>query len=92
MPDVPTVAEQRLSRLRGRLVVRLLRAQGHAGGGDRQLNKAVNEIIAVPAIEAQLVREGADPAGGTPQQFGQFVQREFEKWRHVVRESGATAE
>ena len=27
-----------------------------------------------------------------PQQFGQFVQREFEKWRVVVRESGAVAE
>ena len=30
--------------------------------------------------------------GGTPQQFAQFVQREFEKWRVVVRESGAVAE
>ena len=30
MPDVPTVADERLPRLRGRLVVRLLRAQGHA--------------------------------------------------------------
>ena len=30
--------------------------------------------------------------GGTPQQFGQFVQREFEKWRTVVKESGAVAE
>ena len=39
-----------------------------------------------------MVKEGADPVGGTPQQFGQFVQREFEKWRVVVRESGATAE
>jgi tripartite-type tricarboxylate transporter receptor subunit TctC len=56
------------------------------------LNKQVNEIIAVPAIESVLIKEGADPAGGTPQQFGQFVQREFEKWRVVVRESGATAE
>jgi hypothetical protein len=30
--------------------------------------------------------------GGTPQQFGQLGQREFEKWRVVARESGATAE
>jgi hypothetical protein len=39
-----------------------------------------------------MVREGADPVGGSPAQFGQFVQKEFEKWRVVVRESGATAE
>ena len=56
------------------------------------LNKAVNEIIGVPTMDAQLVKEGADPAGGTPEQFAQFVQREYEKWRLVVRESGATAE
>ena len=31
------------------------------------LNKAVNEVL--PSLEAQLVREGADPVGGTPQQF-----------------------
>jgi tripartite-type tricarboxylate transporter receptor subunit TctC len=54
------------------------------------LNRLVNEIIEVPAMETQLIKEGADPAGGTPQQFGQFVQREFEKWRVIVRESGAT--
>ena len=31
------------------------------------MNKAVNEVL--PSLEAQLVREGADPVGGTPQQF-----------------------
>jgi len=30
--------------------------------------------------------------GGTPAQFAQFVQREYEKWKIVVRESGATTE
>jgi tripartite-type tricarboxylate transporter receptor subunit TctC len=56
------------------------------------LNRAVNAIIAVPATEAQLIKEGADPAGGTPAQFADFVQREYEKWKVIVRESGATAE
>ena len=35
MPDVPTVAEQRLPGLRGGLVVRLLRTEGHARERDR---------------------------------------------------------
>ena len=54
------------------------------------LNKAVNESL--PSLQEQLVREGADPVGGSPQQFGQFVQKEFEKWRVIVRDSGATAD
>ena len=57
-----------------------------------QLNRTVNEIIAVPSIEKQMIAQGADPIGGTPAEFGQFVQREYEKWKLVVRESGATAE
>ncbi len=39
-----------------------------------------------------MIREGADPVGGSAAQFGQFMQREYEKWRAIVRESGATVE
>ncbi|RYY56921.1 MAG: tripartite tricarboxylate transporter substrate binding protein, partial [Comamonadaceae bacterium] len=53
------------------------------------LNKAVND--AIPSLEAQMIREGADPVGGSPDQFRQFVMKEYEKWKAVVRESGATA-
>ena len=54
------------------------------------INQAVNE--ALPSLESQLIREGADPVGGSPEQYAQFVQREFEKWRSVVQQSGATPE
>jgi hypothetical protein len=36
-----------------------------------------------------VVAQGADPVGGTP---AQFVQREFDKRKFIVHESGATAE
>jgi tripartite-type tricarboxylate transporter receptor subunit TctC len=87
LPEVPTVAERGFPGFEagswfGFFAVEVVTT----------LNKAVNEIIAVPAVEAAMVKEGADPAANTPQQFGQFVQREFEKWRAVVRESGAVVE
>ncbi len=92
MPDVPTVAERGYPGFEAGSWFGFFAPKGTSAEVVATLNKAVNEIIAVPALEAQLIREGADPVGGTPQQFGQFVQREFEKWRAVVRESGATAE
>ena len=55
-----------------------------------ELNKAVNEVL--PSLEAQMIREGADPVGGTPLQFAQFVQKEYEKWKVIVQDSKATAE
>ena len=73
-------------------MVRLFAPKGTPEAVIAQMNKGVNEAIAVPAIAQQLVSEGADPAGGTPAQFRDFVQREYEKWRVVVRESGATVE
>jgi len=43
-------------------------------------------------LEQQMIAQGADPAGGSALQFGQFVQRETDKWRVIVKESGAKAE
>ena len=39
-----------------------------------------------------MIREGADPVGGTPAQFAQFVQKEFQKWKLIVEASKATVE
>jgi tripartite-type tricarboxylate transporter receptor subunit TctC len=90
LPDVPTVAESGLPGFEAGSWFGFFAPKGTPPEVVTTLNQAVNEIIGVPTMEAQLVKEGADPVGGTPQQFAQFVQRETEKWRQVVRESGAT--
>jgi tripartite-type tricarboxylate transporter receptor subunit TctC len=92
MPDVPTVDESGFPGFEAGSWFGFFGPKGTAPEVIDTLNKAVNEIIEVPSMQAQLIREGADPAGGTPQQFADFVQREFEKWRTIVRESGATAQ
>jgi tripartite-type tricarboxylate transporter receptor subunit TctC len=90
MPEVPTVAERGFPGFEAGSWFGFFAPKGTPESIVLALNKAVND--ALPSLEAQLVREGADPVGGSPQQFGQFVQREYEKWRAVVRESGATAD
>ena len=92
MPDVPTVAERGFPGFEAGSWFGFFAPKGTPADVVATLNKAVNQIIDVPAFEAQLIKEGADPAGGTPEQFAQFVQKEFEKWRTVVKESGATAQ
>jgi tripartite-type tricarboxylate transporter receptor subunit TctC len=92
MPEVPTVAERGFPSFEAGSWFGFFGPKGVPPEVVATLNKAVNEIIDQPAMQAALIKEGADPAGGTPQQFGAFVQREFEKWRAVVKESGATAE
>lgn len=92
LPDVPTVAERGFPGFEAGSWFGFFAPKGTPAETVAMLNRAVNEIVAVPAFQAQMIKEGADPAGGSPQAFAQFVQREFEKWRVVVRESGATAD
>jgi tripartite-type tricarboxylate transporter receptor subunit TctC len=90
MPEVPTVADSGFPGFEAGSWFGFFAPKGTPEAVIATLNKAVND--ALPALEAQLVREGADPVGGTPGQFGQFVQKEYEKWKLIVRDSGASAE
>jgi tripartite-type tricarboxylate transporter receptor subunit TctC len=92
LPDVPTVADSGYPGFSAGSWFGFFAPKGTPDAVIAQVNKSVNEAIAVPAISQQLVSEGADPAGGSPAQFRDFVQREYEKWRAVVLESGATVE
>ena len=90
LPEVPTVAERGFPGFEAGSWFGFFAPKGTPEAVIAELNKAVNE--ALPALQEQMIREGADPVGGTPAQFGQFVQKEYEKWKVIVRDSGATAE
>jgi len=92
LPDVPTVMESGVADFDAGSWFGFFAPKGTPERVIVQINNAVNEILAVPSIENQLIREGADPVGGTPAAFADFVQREYEKWKLIVRESGATAQ
>ena len=92
MPDVPTVIEMGMPNFEAGSWFGFFAPKGTPDIVISTVNKAVNEILSSPAIEQQMVVQGADPVGGTALQFGQFVQRETDKWRVIVKESGAKAE
>jgi tripartite-type tricarboxylate transporter receptor subunit TctC len=90
LPGVPTVAEKGFPGFAAGSWFGFFAPKGTPEPVIALLNKTVNEIL--PTLEDQMVREGADPVGGTPAQFGQFTQKEYDKWKVIVRDSGATAE
>ena len=92
LPQVPTVAEKGFPGFEAGSWFGYLGPKGIPDNVVQTINRHVNEIIQIPALEQQMIAQGADPAGGTPAQFAQFIQREYEKWRVVVRESGAKPE
>ena len=53
-----------------------------------KLNKAINEIIAEPAIRERLTRAGVVVKGSTPDAFGQFLTDEYNRWNKVREAAG----
>ena len=92
MPDVPTIAESGFPGFEAGSWFGLFAPRGTPQAVVAELNRATNEFIAERQVQTRMIEEGADPAGGSPEQFAAFVRREFEKWRGVVRESGATVD
>lgn len=56
------------------------------------INAEVNRGLQTPAVRDALHKLGADPLGGTPEQFSVHIRQELERWKRVVIQSGAKAE
>jgi tripartite-type tricarboxylate transporter receptor subunit TctC len=92
LPETPTVAESGFPGFEAGSWFGFFAPRGTPQPVIAALNKAVNDIIAEKAVESRMVEEGTDPVRGPPEKFGAFVRSEYEKWRTVVRESGAVVE
>jgi tripartite-type tricarboxylate transporter receptor subunit TctC len=57
-----------------------------------RLNAAVRAALADGEVRARLAAQGAQPTGGTPEDYARYLREEVERWGRVVAESGATAE
>lgn len=90
LPGVPTVAEKGFPGFAAGSWFGFFGPKNMPKDVVEKLNKAVNE--ALPALEDQMIREGADPVGGSAEQFGQFTRKEFVKWQKIVKDSGATVD
>ncbi|GAA0843470.1 Bug family tripartite tricarboxylate transporter substrate binding protein [Cupriavidus pauculus] len=90
LPDVPTVAEKGFPGFAAGSWFGFFAPKGTPADVIAKLNQAVND--ALPSLQAQMIREGADPVGGSPKQFGDFTRAEYVKWKAVVKASGATVD
>jgi tripartite-type tricarboxylate transporter receptor subunit TctC len=57
-----------------------------------RLNDAMNKALAKPRVRDAIAKMAAEPAGGTPQEFGQFLRAQIAHWDKVVKESGIKIE
>jgi tripartite-type tricarboxylate transporter receptor subunit TctC len=91
LPDVPTIGET-VPGYEAVVWYGIVAPKGTPPEIVATLNKAVNEVLADPKLNARLAELGGEPMPMTPAQFGKLIAGETEKWAKVVKFSGAKAD
>src|SRR5574343_817642 len=86
-PDVPTIQESGVPDFEvDSWYAMLVPARTPRPVIDR-LNKALNTVLQEAAIRTQLLEQGAEAVGGTPEALGQVIATELPKWAKLAKDS-----
>ncbi len=85
LPEVPTFAEAGYGGFDVSLWQGILVPAGTPEGIVARLNSEVNRMLALPDVSARLADLGAEPAGGSPQQFAAFIKTEITRWTKLIK-------
>lgn len=92
LPDVPTMAEAGLPDYEVTGWFGLFAPAKVDPAIVRKLNTAVRTALDKPEVKKQLLAQGAEPAGDTPEAFAKFVKQEHDKWAKVIHDAGIKIE
>ena len=89
LPEVPGVAEQGMPTLLASNWAGLFVPAATPRPIVERLHAALNQVVAIPAVQEQLKKAGVAPQpSASPAEFQKFVAAEFAKWGAVAAEAG----
>ena len=91
-PDLPTMQEAGIRGYETSTWGGLLAPAGTPKEVIAKLNAEVNKALAAPDVREKLAAAGIQPAGGSPQQFADFIQSEMTRWGKVAKDAGVQPE
>ena len=92
LPQTPTVGEAGYKGFDSATWFGFLAPAGTPKDVVAKLNAEFNKALQQPDLRKRLGDEGADPLGGTPEQFAQVIRDDIVRWGKIVKESGARAD
>ena len=89
LPNVPTLDEVGIPNVHTSTWYGVLAPAGTPKPIVDRLNKEINAILQQPDIQARLLKNAAQSRNWSPQEFTKFAKEELERYKEVVRISGA---
>jgi tripartite-type tricarboxylate transporter receptor subunit TctC len=89
-PDIPTIAEAGFENFDVNPWWGLLAPAGLSPAIAKKISTDVTEILKTPDMVEVLAKQGATPLISPPEAFRDLLAKDIEKWRKVVKASGAT--
>ncbi len=92
LPTVPTFAEVGVPGMDGSNWFGVFAPAGTPPEIVQRLNRELNAALRAPDVLERLERSGAEPAGGTPEQFAKTYRDEYENWKAVIKRANIKPE
>jgi tripartite-type tricarboxylate transporter receptor subunit TctC len=90
-PDIPTVAESGLPGYESSLWYALLAPAGTPAAIIRRVHSETTAIIKSAAVTEQLLAQGAEPIGNSPQEAAKFLKDEIARWTKLIKQADIRA-
>jgi tripartite-type tricarboxylate transporter receptor subunit TctC len=87
-PDLPTVAESGYPGYEVTNWHGLVGPKGLPRGIVERLNREIGEVVKGEDMKKNLAADGLEPAGGSPERFGEILKNEMARWAKVVQQAG----
>jgi tripartite-type tricarboxylate transporter receptor subunit TctC len=92
LPQIPTMAEAGLKDYVAVGWQGIMAPSGTPSVVIEKLNAEFNKALSDPALSQSLTSQGLVLSGGTPKHFADYIIQDTDRWRAVVKASGAKAD
>ena len=92
LPDVPTLSEAGVPGYEATIWIGVMAPAGTPQAIITLLNTEINKILARADVVEAWTKQGATAMSMTPEQFGDYVQSEIDKWARVINANGIKPE
>lgn len=90
-PDIPSAAEAGIPGMDAQLWFGLFTTARTPRAVVMKLNQEITDVLNRPEVKQQLITQGAEAAPTTPEQLGDFVKSELQRWVPIIKAAGIKA-